>query len=111
MITAETAKIISEGLNNVRSKLAVDQQRAVDDLLKGVTASTGIAAEPAEVLVGVISDVARIGTRIGSLGGTGSAALAASTPILTTITLTTTLASHPIIGCRAAIRTVDGISL
>lgn len=103
--TIQTAKSLSKKLQTFRDTLANDEKAALDNLLiyfsNKVTASSG----GAELLK--VSNGKQILEEIKKALSSGQDAKLI-TPTITTITLTTTLASHPIITCSKLSPSVKG---
>lgn len=90
-VSEKTAQALSKKLQTFRGDLNADEQFALDSMLHSFGANVRTT----------INEIERLDTMLGRLKGAGIDADGAAliTPTITTITITTTLASHPIIGC------------
>ena len=95
----ETAQSLSKKMTEFRNKLSKAEQDALDKLL--IFFNNSVASAPvdaAEKLLGA-SDSKKIMGELSKAVPSGKS-VALITPTITTITITTTLASHPIITCN-----------
>jgi hypothetical protein len=101
MLSPDTVQAITENVQNVRANLNKGEQAAFDAFLG---AFAGATAKPLEVeenseALPIVKEIWSLGSRLVTIASQSDRAV--STPIITTITITTILTSHPIITCRA----------
>lgn len=93
VVTAEAAKSLSSKLGDFRAGLDADEQTALDGLLKSFGSSARAATKSSGFkALNINLDAAR--SMMEDPNGPE-----AITPTVTTVTITTTLASHPVITC------------
>ncbi|MDO9053088.1 MAG: hypothetical protein Q7U37_04020 [Gallionella sp.] len=93
-VSAEDAKNLASKLTQFRDSLGGGEQEALDALLK-TFGSTLTAARKNEAFVTLDKDLA-----VAQALDEGDITMAV-TPTLTTVTITTTVASHPVITCKS----------
>lgn len=96
-VDTQSAQSLAQKLQELRGSLSGGEQEALDGLLRTFA---GAARNPGTRggLTAAASDIDELNAKVRSLTDEGPQNLA--TPTVTTITITTTVASHPTIGCN-----------